>query len=429
LRWDVLEDAFSDAGFLLTQWERALVSSCYTLLEVAHGPEVRARAHLEALETGGPEVLARLCRPYLHDDDCEKVGVAASVLLARGTEHDVRAVAQALCQSEEAPRRAIARALALSERPGLAAHLLPLLQGQREPVVLHELLAVLGVRGESPGPLLLARALAHVAPEVRLAALHVARRFPTEADATAIQRELGSAVPEVRAAALVAGMIQGQRRAWRACREVSQAPDVAGRTARLLLALGGTEDEVERLVVLLDQQTLRADTLWALGFTGRVAAADACLPWLFDASVAPLAAEALSAVMGLRLEGQLVRKREQSIESDEMTPGERTPLWPALDDGLPSPVASEVERAWAGARPSFDKATRYLDGQPLTAARLVAAVAAVPMRRRAPLALELAVRTGGVCTVETRMWASMQLTQAQAASRQQEKIQMRLFAG
>jgi len=424
LRREVLEDAFSDACFLVMQWERALLSPRFTLAEVMHGPERRLRAHLGVLETGGPEVLARMARPCLQEEDTEKVWVASWLLLARGTDKDVAAVLEFL-QREEAPRRSVVRVLELSERPGLAMHLRPLVEREAEPDLAAAVLHVLTMRGESPGAEALSRALAHPTPEVRLAALRAARRFPREADAAGVTSALGSAAPELRAAARVAGLVQDPRTRWRAYPEALEAPDVAGRTARLLLAIGGEASGLERLTPLLAQPALRADTLWALGFSGRVAAAEACMPWLDDASLGPLAAEAFSSVTGLKWEGRTAREREDEEENETQPEDERTPTWPCLDNDLPVPVAAEVERWWAEGRKNFNPSTRYLAGLPCTAARLVEALETRPMRGRGPLALELALRTGGLLSVETRTWTAVQRIQLQAAHGQGAHVRMR----
>ncbi|MBZ4417962.1 TIGR02270 family protein [Myxococcus sp. RHSTA-1-4] len=428
LHLEVLEDASSDACFLMTQWEHALFSPRYTLAEVMHGPEKRLRAYLGVLEAGGPEVLARMARPSIEEEDAEKSWVAAWVLLARGTDDDVAAVLDVLQHGDESQRMAVARALELSERPGLAAHLLPLMGREVNPDVAAAVLHALTVRGESPGAEVLVRALAHPRPELRMAALHAARRFPQEANAAGASRGLDSAAPEQRAAALVAGLIQNPRTMWRACREATRAPDVAGRTARLLVALGGEATDVERLVPLLAQPALRADTLWALGFSGRVSAVEACVPWLDDASLGPLAAEAFSSVTGLKLEGRTVRKREDGEEDEALPTDERTPEWPGPDNDLPVPVASEVERWWAENREDFDTSKRYLGGHPYTAARLLDALETAPMRRRGPLALELTLRTGGALGVETRTWATVQHVQLQAARAWEARMRMHALA-
>lgn len=415
LRWEVLEDHFGDACFLTSQWERALVSPRYTLTEVARGHERRLRAHLDGLEAGGPEVDVRLLLPALDEEDGEKVRVAASVLLRRADGEGVASVLALLHQGGES-RRAATRALGLSDRPGLAVHLSRVLEAREVgPEEVAAAVEALCVRCDSPGPLRLARLLAHPAHEVRRAALWAARRWPGEVEANEVCLGLASSVPGLRAAALEAGLVSGQLAAWRACRDMAEAPDAAGCTARLLLALGGDTDDVARLVELLEVPVLRGDTLWALGFSGWKVAAEACLPWLGDSRLGCLAAEAFCAITGLKLEKRYARLPTTDAASLP------------LDEGLPLPEAAEVERWWTEARGDFDAQTRYLGGQPATAARLLYALEAASMRRRSVLALELAIRTGGAHVVETRTWACVQHRQLAAARAWQGGSTLRPF--
>jgi len=82
--------------------------------------------------------------------------------------------------------------------------------------------------------------------------------------------------------------LKGHRAAWTACQVAvdSGAPD--SRWPALLLALSGDAREVERLKCLLDQPRHRPDALWALGFSGRPSAAEACLEWMEDEAVSHL---------------------------------------------------------------------------------------------------------------------------------------------
>jgi uncharacterized protein (TIGR02270 family) len=417
LRWDVLEEHFEEACFLLGQWEWAHVSARLTLAGVVRGPERRLRAHLEGLAFGGPEVAARLVRPWLTDEDGARSTVAALALLAQPEDEGVAAVLALLRSGEAAQQAAMARALALSGRPELSTALMALLNAEAAPEVLALGLEALRMRGDAPGPFnaaLLVRLRAHHAPEVRRAFLHAAAWHPAAGPVDLGLYGQGTP-PEVRASALRVGVAQGQREAWRACLEALEAPDAPGRMARFLVALSGERGAVARLTALLHRPALRADTLWALGFSGRIAAVEACLPWLGDADVGALAAEAFCAVTGLPLMDAYVRPREET-DADDVPPEEvSSPLWPGRDADLPLPDAAALARWWAGARGDFEDGTRYLGGRPFTAAGLVEALESVPMRRRGPLALELAVRSAGALAVEPRTWARVQLHQLQAA--------------
>lgn len=428
LRWDVLEEHLEEACFLLVQWERARLSVRLTLAGVVQGPERRLGANLEGLALGGPEVAARLALPCLQDDDGARATVAALVLLARPEGESLATVLAVLRGGEASRTAAMGRALVLSGRPGISQALLALLDAEATSEPLALALEVLGARraAASFDAALLERLRTHPAPEVRRAALHAAPWHPV---APPVAPWLGRKAepPDVYAAALLVGVAQGRRDAWRACLETLEAPDAAGRMARLLVALSGERGEVARLTALLHRPALRADTLWVLGFSGYGGAAEACLPWLADVHLGALAAEAFCAVTGLALTGRHVRPREVT-DTDDAPPEEGpSPLWPGLDTDLPLPVASLVERWWDGARAGFEEGTRYLFGRPFTAAGLVDALESAPMRRRGPLALELALRSAGTLVVEPRTWAAVQLQQLQSARARVGRVRLRPF--
>ena len=75
--WEVAEEHLDEAGFLWTQWERALVSPDYSASEVADGPEERLAAHLEGLALGGREVAERLLASKLTVGGAVEVSVAS----------------------------------------------------------------------------------------------------------------------------------------------------------------------------------------------------------------------------------------------------------------------------------------------------------------------------------------------------------------
>ena len=81
---------------------------------------------------------------------------------------------------------------------------------------------------------------------------------------------------------------------------------------------------------------------------------------------------------------------------------------PRAEERLPEPDVSGVIRWWNGNRARFDPGVRYLGGQPTSLQRLAGALAGGPMRRRAPIAFELAVRTRGRLQIETRAFLGEQ---------------------
>lgn len=95
--------------------------------------------------------------------------------------------------------------------------------------------------------------------------------------------------------------------------------------------------ETAAIVDLLHPPETRAGALWALGFSGRPLAADACLPWLGDSAVAKLAGEAFSNITGLKLEGPYVlpstqpRQEPVPLEEEDLD----ADIAPRPEDDLP----------------------------------------------------------------------------------------------
>ncbi|HYO56127.1 TIGR02270 family protein [Archangium sp.] len=415
LRWDVLEEHLDEAAFLWAQWEQALWSAAYTLSEVEAGPEGRMRAHLEALVMGGRRVTERFLKPALAGDDVECIRTAAFALLAEGEEADVDAVLRVLTEGEEAGRAAVQRALEVSEWKALDERLRPLLDTEAASVQAAAL-EVLRFRRIYPGPVLLTL-LTHEAQRVRTAAWRAACLWPEKVSPETVRRALDSSDVASRSMAVELGLMHGMRVAWKCCQELVESAGASGRMARVLLAMGGEPGDVEWLTKLLEVHGLRRDVLWALGFSGRVAAAEACIPWLGDEEVGGTAAEAFCSITGLPLEEEFVRESPEE-PSEEPIPFDEealdAELVPGPDPELVLLEPAAVERWWGQARKDFEPKGRYLGGNPLVLGRLMEALGLAPMRRRPMLALELAIRSRGRHQVETRAFSSVQKRQLEA---------------
>jgi uncharacterized protein (TIGR02270 family) len=157
-----------------------------------------------------------------------------------------------------------------------------------------------------------------------------------------------------------------------------------------------------------------ADAVWAAGFAGTVAAADACVSAMRSGHerILRLAGEAFSAITGLRIERHFAA--EEPAEPEEPIPFELedldADLVPAPERSLPLPDPHEVVRWWRRQREGLRPGTRYLDGRELGAESLLAALEAGPMRRRHAHALDLAIRTRGALRIPTRAWTRDQRT-------------------
>jgi uncharacterized protein (TIGR02270 family) len=216
--------------------------------------------------------------------------------------------------------------------------------------------------------------------------------------------------------AIESGLILGDRAAWTLCRDQAEARGAGRGRALLAVAMLGSErDHVGVMGALGDPQWQR-DAIWALGFGGRRAGADACVELLVQDQHPRLAAEAFCAITGLDLHDADLAvaappepdptPEDPATEGQELIDGERA---------LPVADVTGVIRWWNRQRPRFARDTRYLGGRPLTLDCLVDGLLHGPMRRRRPLAWELAVRTRGRVQLETGAFLAEQRRRLSAA--------------
>ncbi|MBZ4419653.1 hypothetical protein, partial [Myxococcus sp. RHSTA-1-4] len=335
---DVLEEYLDEAAFRWVQWQRALVAPDFTLAETAEREE-RLLAHLEGLEDEA--ALDTVVRPAFDSEEAPRISAAAHALLALG---EVEEVLVRLRGAEAPARAANLRALEVSEAPGLGARLLELLKLE-DTALQAGVLEALVFRQEAPAEVLV-RFFRHDEPRAQVAALRGVLPLPEDTVRRQLPALLDSAHPAIRAAAMEAGLASGVRLAWEACRKAVQSPGAHVREAMVLLALGGDETEASMLVGLLKSAELRAQALWALGFSGRVAAMEACVEYLEVPEVAQLAGEALSVMTGLRLEGAYALSPGERPEGAAVPPEEQesldADLVPRPEDDLPWPHVAAV---------------------------------------------------------------------------------------
>jgi uncharacterized protein (TIGR02270 family) len=154
------------------------------------------------------------------------------------------------------------------------------------------------------------------------------------------------------------------------------------------------------------------DALFALGFAGRLAGADACLEAVKseDQATARVAGEAFASITGLQIAPPY--EAVETPEPEEPIPFEEEELEADLAAGpeadLPLPDAFGLESWWSRTRPGLDPAVRHLGGKPRDAEVLWAALQGGPTRRRHALALELEIRSKGALRLGTRRWARQQ---------------------
>lgn len=420
---DVLEEHLSEAAFFWTQWERALVAPDYTLEETAELEE-RLLAHLEGLVTAGPPAIEVLEPVVREGEDPGEVLAASWTLLALAPRLVEEAVKARAADAPPPVWAAMTRALELGEDAAVEKALAPWLTTD-EPRLLALALTVLGFRGRVPGDRGV-ELLGHPEGVVVAAALRALRPSPKLQAPRELGGLLGDSRPEVRWAAIEAGMLLGVRDAWAACEgESTTAGGAPRRSSWVLLAAAGEARFLERLISFAEEEAAREDALWALGFSGRVAAAEACLKWMGQVPrVARLAGESFSAITGLRMAGPHVLPEPEP--EDALPPLEEEALDADLglrpEDALPLPAREEVARWWGTARKDFTPATRYLEGKPFTGAALLEALAQGPMRRRHMHALELMLRTGGAHAVQVRAFTARQREELARAAAVRERL-------
>lgn len=406
---DIVEEHLAEAAFLWTQWERVLVAPDYTLDESA-GVEERLLAHLDGLVVAGTPAIDFLLPRVREAEEPGEVFAATWALLVLAPTLVLEAVKTRVADASPPIRTAMARALELTEDTAAEKALEPWLD-TAEPMPLSLALDTLGPRGRVPGEKAV-RWLEHPEGAVVAAALRALRASPKSPAPRELGRLLGDARPEVRWAAIEAGLCFGVRDAWGVCEQEATAERGAlRRPAWVLLATTGEERFLKRLLSFAEAEDTREDALWALGFSGRVEAADACLRWMKETpSVARLAGEAFSAISGLRLEG--VHALAEPTPEDALPPLEEedwdVDLGLRAADALPLPAPEPISHWWSAAREDFTPTTRYLNGKPVTGAALLEALEQGPMRRRPVHALELMLRTRGAHGVQVRAFSQRQ---------------------
>ena len=415
MRWDLYEEHLDEAAFRWSQWEQALDAPDYTLEEAAELEE-HVVAHVDGLVLGGEPVAERLLVPALADEP-ERVVAAALALLQADAPFGPAAVLAALPGAEPPALTALRRAFELAPTPASPTDFPALLKKEDAvPELLALVLDTLGAHGLATAPLC-SPFLTHPEPLVAAAALRAASRTRLPLEPAQLSRALEADEPALRDAAILAGLMGGYRAAWAACQSAVESRAPGGRLPLLLLGMSGDERDVKRLLDLLPNEKLRPQVLFALGFSGRVAAADACVELMRHKPVAALAGEAFSAITGLRIAEEYAAPREE--EDEALPPLKEEDLDADLsskpEDSLPQPQPERVAAWWQQERQRMDAKQRYLAGQPFTPRALLDALASAPMRRRHALALELELRGRGAIQVPTRTFMTQQLAALKAA--------------
>ena len=409
---DIYEEHLDEAAFLWLQWERALLSPAHDLRETVELEE-RLLAHLDGLVLGGAPVARALLRPALESEEPPRISSALWALLAEPTDLELTELVTLLKTLPGELLGAAQRALELSGREGIGEALLPLLK-ETDASLQALALEVFASRAEVPKGSVV-EWLQHADARVVVAALRGMHHRPQELDPRMLSSLLVEKRPGIAEAAIEAGLVAGLRTAWDECRKVVGGRVGIGRLPMALLALSGDDRDIQSLLECVGRAELRADALWALGFSGQIGAAEACLELMADES---LAGEAFSAITGLRLEEPYVAPRQDEEES--LPPLEEDlaeDLEHRPESELRMPKREAVAAWWQDARKEFTRGTRYLRGRVFSIEGLLEELEQGPMRRRHVHALELAIRSRGACMLQTRAFSDRQragLEQARA---------------
>jgi uncharacterized protein (TIGR02270 family) len=394
--WDMVDEHLDESEFLLEQWLAMARSARFSRDHLQKTLEPRLIAHLDALAVGDAPVAERRLWPlFAPDSEGEPLRVAAAALAWL---MDPAAPPQRLTQAlvtcrNPAVQSGLAIAFQLCPRSDIDEPLRLGLYEAAEPSEQKALLAALAARRVDPGPIL-TTLLGSADASLLRAALAAASTAQPGPYRHLLEAHLDHPDRAARAAAIRTGLIWNSQAAWRACLVEARAgaPD-----AMLLAALLGGAEQVPMLVAALSTPH-RPAALWALGFTGRSEAVEACLPLLADAEAGGLAVEAIAGITGLPLFDPPFVQPPEDGEGDELPPLEedlRSNLTPTPLDELPAPNGEKVQEWWAQARARFPAGRRFIGGQPLAPASLSAAISSGPLRRTGPLACELAIRSAG----------------------------------
>lgn len=297
----------------------------------------------------------------------------------------------------------LALALALSNHPQLGDQIRSRAT-KADGATLALLLRACADRGLHPGPAL-DRGLAHEDPAVLCAALRAATFGDRPKLLAVVEGCLQHRSAAVRAVALDTAMMWGSRIAWELALSLYKTPEAAN--ARLWIACLGEDRHAEALVRQLANPPARHDTLWALGFSGRVPAVIACLALLDDADelTRRLAGEAVAAIVGLDPDDETLWEQPALEKAEEGAQGEEpaadeddldADLAPTPESELPLPNAAAIRERWKKLASAFVPGKRYILGKPIEREGPGWALSRLSCRRVDVVAREIVARSQGV---------------------------------
>ncbi len=412
--WDLVEESLDEAEFLWRRWEGELSTHARDLDGVDFWVEDRLQGSLDGVRLAG-HAAHDILAPALDADDPFRT-IAAAHVLATSVDHSGLALLTSAFAGASAERLPFfRRATELAPEDLTASAIEKVVPSDAARAAL--LLDVSSFQGRGRTDLVHEMA-ANPEPVVQAAVLRALRHLPLDFDPGLVTFQLGSPAGAVVEAAVETGLVLGLPAAWTRCRELASAPGSGRGRALLLLALLGHDLDQRRVVQALAEEPTRKDALFALGFAGTRAAAEACLDVMKEEESGKLAGEAFTAITGLDLATSGMIAAEPPAP-DEPTPFEEddldADLVPKPEDLLPRPEVDRIAAWWGKNRNRFDPDRRYLRGTQASLGALRDGLERGPTRRRHATALELAVRSQNRLWVQTRAFCSVQRRQMQAA--------------
>ena len=418
LLWDVQEEHLGEAEFFWEAWERAVDSPVFTLGELRVGPEERLMANIMGLVVGGEPVLDRLVRPVLDEDlndDRFRTAAAALAILDGGGYEGPDIVLGYLPRAGAEGRWGLIRAMHLSRRTDLPERLIASLPDHEGPALAGRLEALAGL-GVDVGKRLRVW-FKHDEVRVRRAAAWLARHSNSSNVLKRLLKLMRDPDAKLREVAIESALIRGLPGSWQLACEAAFGPGTPTgpgslrRTALGWVAMQGDAAAHARILGLLRARP-DADLLWAAGVTGRPDAADLAAQLLEHPTLARLAGELMTFVAGLptRVDEFWLDEGAHGTygeDEDEALPDLArdnldAQLVPPDELRLRLPNPERVRAWWLECREELSPALRYYAGRPLEPSTIEHALRSAPMRRRHPLALELAIRSAGIGMLDTR---------------------------
>jgi uncharacterized protein (TIGR02270 family) len=396
-----------EAAFLWGHWEHALRQGSSPIFHFADGLDERLLANEEELSRTAPDVLSEWFEVELAElAEGNAVAALALALLTSGARSHEDQVAAAL-EFPPKHRPQIVRALEVCWRD-LDGRIVDWLRGARSESTVAALLRVLAWRRYRFGTEL-EPFLRHPDAEVRAAAL-LCSPWTTAPTGRWAEANLRSSDEQVRQAAWEAALWLSPATALPEIRQAFDHLRGSLDFAMVVLAVSGNPADLNRLEQTLADPSLRRQALWALGLSGWPHAAELCLRYLRDDTVADIAAEGFEAISGIRVGRTPVPLPEESEIPEEAEVPQRT-RWSvpamagrAVFDERAAISAWESQKRKGEAGPG-----RILRGSPLTAESLGEALQREPLRRRHVRALELGLRSAGEARFETLTWGWQQV--------------------